>query len=330
VSPRSVLAIAPLRISFLGGGTDIQSFYKQKPGAVISAAIDKYVYVHVKQHDPLFQERYRISYSEVEHCQSRDEIKNDIVRASLELLKLDVPLQISTSADLPANSGLGSSSSFAVALLLALHGIKGERVGSAQLAEEACKVEIDILKSPIGKQDQYAAAFGGINLFEFLENDSVRIEPIPTLKKPAGALIESAVMIWTQQARSANTVLKDQESRIVDNFNNLNQLLGLVTDFRNELLHESADLSKLGNLIDEGWAAKVKLSPMISTTEIQEILDHMRLLGSKGAKLLGAGGGGFVFSMHENPRETIKQILKRWPAFQPSLDHEGARIVSYS
>jgi D-glycero-alpha-D-manno-heptose-7-phosphate kinase len=164
---QSVLSVAPLRISFLGGGTDIPTFYTRSKGCVVSAAINKYVYVHIKRHDPLFQERYRISYSEVEHTNSRNSIKNAIVKGCLELLDIDEPIQISTSADLPANSGLGSSSSFAVALLNALHALKNENASAVQLAEEASTVEIELLGSPIGKQDQYAAAFGGLNLFEF-------------------------------------------------------------------------------------------------------------------------------------------------------------------
>jgi D-glycero-alpha-D-manno-heptose-7-phosphate kinase len=164
---QSCLTIAPLRVSFVGGGSDFPNYYLKNGGAVVSTAISKYVYVHVKRHDPLFQERYRISYSEVEHTQSRESIKNRIVKSSLELLEIDEPLQISTSADLPAASGLGSSSSFAVALLLALHSLKGESVSPLQLSEEACNVEIEMLKSPIGKQDQYASAFGGMNFIEF-------------------------------------------------------------------------------------------------------------------------------------------------------------------
>ena len=164
---QSVLSMAPLRISFLGGGTDISTYFTKSKGCVVSAAINKYVYVHIKRHDPLFQERYRISYSEVEHTNSRDLIKNSIVKGCLELLKIDEPIQISTSADLPANSGLGSSSSFTVGLLNALYAHKEKHCSAAKLAKEACEIEIDILKEPIGKQDQYAAAYGGFNFIKF-------------------------------------------------------------------------------------------------------------------------------------------------------------------
>jgi D-glycero-alpha-D-manno-heptose-7-phosphate kinase len=179
---QSVLTLAPLRVSLVGGGTDFESYYSKLGGMVVSAAINKYVYVHIKRHSSLFQEKYRISYSSTEHCQTRDEIKNLIVRSSLELLGIDEPLQISISADLPSNSGLGSSSSFAVALLLGLHTLKGEQVSAGQIAREACEVEINFMRSPIGKQDQYASSFGGFNCFEFLEDNTVKIQPLDVSK----------------------------------------------------------------------------------------------------------------------------------------------------
>lgn len=329
MSAVSVLSCAPLRISFLGGGTDFASFYKKNGGAVVAAAIDKYVYVHIKKHDPLFQERYRVSYSEVEHCQTRSEIKNDIVRASLELLEMDTPLQISTSADLPANSGLGSSSSFTVALLLGLHTLKGEFVGAAQLAEEACKVEIEILKSPIGKQDQYAAAFGGLNLFEFKSNDSISIEPLSTKYPKVKALFSNLTLVWTQQSRAANSVLSDQESRALVNENLLIELKKLAIDFRNELKTETQELERVGLLIKKGWDIKKRLSPLIENDLVASLIEEVSAMsGSLGAKLLGAGGGGFVLSVNETPSNEMSQNESKWPTFSPNLDHQGARILA--
>ena len=171
-----IIARSPLRISLGGGGTDLASYYRDHGGYVLAGAINKYVYVHIKKHDPLFQELFRISYSQVEHTESRNQIKNGIVKSCLELLEIDEPLQISTSADLPASSGLGSSSTFATALLQGLHSLNGRKVSAKQLAEEASHVEIEMLKEPIGKQDQYAAAFGGLNYCEFNANEKVKIE----------------------------------------------------------------------------------------------------------------------------------------------------------
>jgi len=326
---KSVLTCSPLRVSLVGGGTDFASYYAQKTGAVISASIDQYVYVHIKNHNPLFEEKYRISYSEIEHCQARDEIKNGIVRASLELLNIDMPLHISTSSDLPANSGLGSSSSFAVALLLGLHEIRGEKVGAAQLAEEACQVEIDLLGSPIGKQDQYAAAFGGLNLYEFQRDHSVRIEPISTLHPIVKKLFDNIFLIWTEKSRDANKVLRDQDKRATDNSNHLDQLKSLVYELKDEICGRSSSLEKIGRIVSMGWDIKKELSPMISTPEVSEMflkIEEHKILGSK---LLGAGAGGFILVIKRDSDLNLQKVLLRdWATVSPRLDHRGARVLS--
>ena len=325
---QSVLSMAPLRVSFLGGGSDIPNFYEKHNGAVVSAAINKYVYVHIKRHDPLFQERYRISYSEVEHTQNRDEIKNAIVRSCLELLGIDEPLQISTSADLPANSGLGSSSSFAVALLLGLHAIRGEEVSPVQVAEEACRVEIEKLKSPIGKQDQYAAAFGGLNYFEFSSNGTVKIEPIYLSSIDTGRLLERSILIWTGQTRKAEVILGDQALRADENMDQLIAMTELARAFKNELLKPNLNWSELGSLISQGWTLKKSLSTKISTPEAQKIISKLDDMNCYGYKLLGAGGGGFIFSLMEDLLISTIENLDGWRTFRPELDQLGARIVS--
>jgi D-glycero-alpha-D-manno-heptose-7-phosphate kinase len=328
VNFQSVLSLAPLRVSFLGGGSDIPNFYEKHTGAVVSAAINKYVYVHIKRHDPLFQERYRISYSEIEHTQNRAEIKNSIVRSCLELLEIDEPLQISTSADLPANSGLGSSSSFAVALLLGLHAIRGEEVSPVQVAEEACRVEIEILKSPIGKQDQYAAAFGGLNYFEFKANGTVKIEPIYLSNIDTGRLLERSILIWTGQTRKADAILSDQALRASKNLDQLIAITELAAIFKNELLKPNLNWSELGSLISQGWTLKKSFSTKITTPEVQEITSKLDKINCYGYKLLGAGGGGFIFSLMEESKISTVEDLEGWRTFRPELDQLGARIVS--
>ena len=276
---QSVLTMAPLRISFIGGGTDVNYFYKNSPGKVISAAINKYVYVHIKNHDPLFQERYRISYSEVEHTQSRAEIKNLIIKSCLELLNMDEPLQISTSSDLPASSGLGSSSSFTVALLLALHQIEGRSVSPVQIAEEAAHVEISMLNSPIGKQDQYAAAFGGLNNYHSKELNLINL------------------------------------TKLVDKFK-------LILSYMDE------NLIELGEIITDGWELKEKLSNLISTAQVKEIINEVKLQNCLGYKLLGAGGGGFVYALFDDLSEKYINKFPNRRSFIPRLDNGGARVVS--
>ena len=325
---QSVLTLAPLRISFIGGGTDINYFCRNSPGKVISAAINKYVYVHIKNHDPLFQERYRISYSEVEHTQSRSEIKNQIIKSCLELLNMDEPLQISTSADLPTNSGLGSSSSFTVALLLGLHQIVGNGVSQAQLAEEAAYVEIEMLKSPIGKQDQYAAAFGGLNYYEFQADDSVKIQPLLTPKSQSKNLLENSVLIWTSESRSATKVLIDQEKNYAINKISLEHLTVLVDELKSKLLENTSNLSEIGEIIRFGWELKERLSDLISTPKTKEIIKELIDNNCLGYKLLGAGGGGFVYALFSDSGEKYITNFPNRRCFIPKLDNLGVRVVS--
>jgi D-glycero-alpha-D-manno-heptose-7-phosphate kinase len=325
---QSALTVAPLRVSFVGGGSDIATFYSKHPGAVVSAAINKYVYVHVKRHDPLFQERYRISYSTIEHCQSRNEIQNEIVRSCLELLNLDEPLQINTSADLPSNSGLGSSSSFAVALLLALHTLMGENVGPAQLAEEAYAVEYKLLKSPVGKQDHYAAAFGGLNKFVFNPDESVEISPLYVGHEELGRLLDNVILIWTGDSRSANKILQNQAARAEENFTNLKILTSQAEKFSKLLLEKKLNLEEIGSQIKDAWQVKLELSPLIITPRIQEIIDEVLPFEPYGYKLLGAGGGGFVLALINSNQLTNLLKNVRFPAFQPKLDHAGARVIT--
>jgi len=195
--PAFVLTRTPLRVSFAGGGTDLAAFYDVQHGSVISTAINKYIFVTVKRHGDVFNEAIRLNYSKSEQVQQIDEIENNIARECLKFLEIDPPIYISTVGDLPASTGLGGSSSFAVGLLNALHAYRGERVSASQLAEEASHIEIEVLKEPIGKQDQYAAAFGGLNLFCFKAGGDVTVEPVRLLNGTLKSLFDRILMFWT-------------------------------------------------------------------------------------------------------------------------------------
>lgn len=327
----SALAVAPLRVSFVGGGSDIPNFFQHDEGAVISCAISKYVFVHVKIHDDSFGERYRISYSQVEHVQEISEIKNEIVRRCLEFMNIDFPVQISTLSDLPAGTGLGSSSSFTAALLLALHELKGERPTKYQLAEEACHVEISLLKHPIGKQDQYAAAYGGINLFRFRSDGRVLVEPICIASKELEEFLARCRLYWTSTERSAVKVLKDQASRATANHKNLEKMVGFAHEFKKQLECSSVNWREISSLIDKTWILKRELSPLISSSDIQEMITTIKSEGDYGIKLLGAGGGGFVLAFNgEESYKVPSNILSKTlsSSFVPAIDHLGARIIS--
>lgn len=325
---QSVLTLAPLRISFLGGGTDLPDFYNLHTGKVVSAAINKYVYVHVKRHDPLFQEKYRVSYSQIEYANNRHQIQNGIARSCLELLGIDEPLQISTSADIPASSGLGSSSSFAVALLLGLHELLGESPSAAQLAEEAAHVEIKMLKAPIGKQDQYSAAFGGLNQYIFEKNERVTIKPLPLSDEIVKRFFGNSLLIWTEETRSASAVLKNQQENKDYNLKGQLELTLLVDKFTEVLLAKQPDLSQLGSLIKQGWNIKKNFSTLISTPQSEKIFSLLESTYSLGYKLLGAGGGGFVYSIFGQESLKILPQFSEWKTFVPSLDNAGARVAS--
>lgn len=327
----SVLAVAPLRISFVGGGTDIANFYSSNEGAVVSCAIRKYVFVHVKIHDGSFGERYRISYSQVEHVREIAHIRNDIVRSCLEFLDVKDPVQISTLSDLPTGTGMGSSSSFTTALLLALHKLKGEHPTKHQLAEEACHVEITMLKHPIGKQDQYAAAFGGLNLFRFRSDGRVSVEPISISEKQLGELLQRCRLFWTGVERSASKILEDQSHRIDANLNRLVTMASLAHEFKESLEKREQNWGELANLISKSFSLKKELSPLILTAKIQELINSLEFGAETSVKVLGAGGGGFILHFDGNQERlisTIPETLRSTTSFLPTIDYDGARIIS--
>lgn len=299
----------PLRISFNGGGTDLPSFFEHEDGLVVSTTINKYIYVTVKRLNPVYKEQYRLNYSTTESVASIDEISNDIARECLRLVTVEGPLYIGTFADLPANSGLGSSSSFAVGLLKALHLMRGEQVSNGQLAEEAAHVEIDMLGHPIGKQDQYAAVFGGLNGIEFRTDGSVSIEPLTMKSELLNRLFEQTRLYWTGITRSSAEVLNEQNSRSSENRAALQEMRQQAVSLRSQLL-EGLNPSAFGALLDANWQAKRKLASGISNKEIDRLYDQAIKAGAYGGKLCGAGGGGFLmFLVPPGGADAVRQAL---------------------
>ena len=328
--PRAVTTITPQRISFVGGGTDLPSFYKEHEGGVISSAIDQYVYVTVKQHSTLFQEEYRLSYSKTEHANRLDDIENSIARECLRLVNVESPLYIATAADLPASSGLGSSSSFAVGLLHALHLLKGERVSPGQLAEEACEVEINILRNPIGKQDQYAAAFGGLNHIVFKKNGRVEIDHLVLQDNLIDRIFENSLLVWSGIQRDASSVLSKQNKKLGGQVDRYRSLIQDGHDCKELFLNPPQDfLRYFGGLLDRTWATKKSLEDSISSSAIDDIHKQIRSLGGYGGKLSGAGGGGFFFEIV--PQELHGAILDLYgPSKVLKVAYEplGSRLLS--
>lgn len=291
----SIIAIvivvrAPLRISFAGGGTDFPDFYRRSPGRVISTAIDKYVYVVVNRTPLVNKVSARYSVSEtVDHPR---ELRHTRVKAALLDVGIDKGIEIASFASLPAKTGLGSSSSFSVALLMALHAFQGKKIWKGELAEEASRLEIELLGEPIGKQDQYAAAFGGCNALQFNPDGSVDVRPVLLDYKKRAALEKHIVVFFTEITRPASSVLAQQKANIDKKFETLREMASAVPEFEQRLL--AGDFRGLGEMLHDGWQRKKTLAPNVSNAVLDALYDAGVRAGSWGGKIIGAGAGGCI------------------------------------
>jgi D-glycero-alpha-D-manno-heptose-7-phosphate kinase len=327
-SPRLVITRTPMRVSFSGGGTDLATFYEHGYGAVFSTAINKYIYVTVKQHGEVFDKRIRLNYSKSEQVQSIDEIENNIARECLRLLEVDTPIYISTVGDLPACTGLGSSSCFAVGLLNALHAFRGDRVSAGQLAEEACHIEIDVLKEPIGKQDQYAAAFGGLNYFRFRPGGGVTVEPQRLSNHALKKIFCSLMLFWTGIFRDSGDVLSEQKAKTLQKMDSLVAMREQALELQRVVGSGHCDIEAFGAILDRGWQLKQGLANSISSNQINGWYQRAREAGAYGGKICGAGGGGFLLfvvpSTHQN---AVKEALPELTEVPIGPEVHGSQIL---
>jgi len=322
-----VVTRTPLRISFAGGGTDLAAFYESAEGAVLSTAIDRYVYVTLKRHDALFEAPIRLNYSETEQVTRVSEIRNRIARACFEFLGVEPPIYMSTVADMPAASGLGSSSAFCVGLLHALHAWRGEQASAGQLAEEAAHVEIDLLGRPIGKQDHYAAAFGGFNCFRFSASGGVAVQPQQFSGDGLSRLFHHLMLFWTGMTRDAGDVLDEQRAATSRHSAELveirNQALALQQQLGNGFRIE-----EVGRTLDQGWQLKRKLASTISNSKIDHWYRRALEAGAWGGKLCGAGGGGFfLFLAPPERQQAVRQELAEMREIRPGYEPRGSRLL---
>jgi D-glycero-alpha-D-manno-heptose-7-phosphate kinase len=323
-----VVTRTPLRVSFAGGGTDLAEFYEHDYGAVFSTAVDKYIYVTVKRHSNLFYEPIRVNYSKSEQVNRVDEIENNIARECLRFLDIDPPIYISTVGDLPASTGLGGSSSFAVGLLNALHAFRGERVSPGRLAEEASYIEIDVLKEPIGKQDQYAAAFGGLNYFCFKPGGGVTVEAHRLTDNGLRCLFDSMLMFWTGHQRDSSGVLTEQRANTPVKTDSLVKMRGHAKELHALTSSGDVDVAEFGRIMHENWRLKRQLASRITTHEIDEWYRAALESGAEGGKLCGAGGGGFLlFIVPPERQEVVRRALGK--LLEVSIGHEvdGSRVM---
>jgi D-glycero-alpha-D-manno-heptose-7-phosphate kinase len=328
-APRLIVTRTPLRISLAGGGTDLPAFYEREYGAVFSAAIDNYIYVTVKRHSPLFNEPIRLNYSKSEEVHEVDELENEIARECLRFMEIEPPIYISTVGDHPASTGLGSSSAFAVGLLNALHAFRGERVTAGQLAEEASYVEMDMLGQPIGKQDQYAAAFGGLNFFVFKPGGAVTVEPQRMAKGALRELFDSMLLFWTGHQRDAGTILTEQQENTALKMDSLLSMRGHAHRLQ-QLLHAAGavDVMEVGRILDETWQLKRGLASSITTDQIDAWYRRARDAGAAGGKLCGAGGGGcMLFVVPPDRQNQVRAALSDLTEVAVSHEVHGSQVI---
>jgi D-glycero-alpha-D-manno-heptose-7-phosphate kinase len=326
--PGLIVTRTPLRISFAGGGTDLPEFSEQAYGAVFSTAIDKYIYVTVKRHGELFLEPIRVNYSKTEQVNKVDEIENDIVRECLRFLEIDPPIYISTVADLPASTGLGGSSAFAVGLLNALHAYRGERVSAGQLADEASHIEIDVLKQPIGKQDQYAAAFGGWNLFCFNPGGGVTVEPQRVSNRVQDALFNHVLFFFTGLRRDASLVLTEQKANMPRKMDVLVKMREHAYQLQALTLNGNFDPVRFGRVLHESWELKRQLASSISTSQIDTWYQQALDAGAEGGKICGAGGGGFLLLIAKpEHHDSIRGVLSDMTEVPVRDEVHGSQVL---
>ena len=321
-----IVSKTPLRMSFVGGGSDLPAYYNYDEGAVLSTTIDKYMYIIVNSK---FDGNIRLSYSITEDVDNVDKIIHPIVRNTLKMLEMPGGIEIASMADIPSKgSGLGSSSSYTVGLLNALYAYKKNYINREDLGKLACHVEIDLCKEPIGKQDQYIAAFGGLNLIRFYSDESVSVEPVICKPEIVDKLQESILIFYTGRTRSASTLLRKQSKSMDNSLKRtlIKEMVKLAFDLKYIL--ENEDLDSVGELLDKNWRLKSQLVSGISDIQIDDWYQRGIKAGAKGGKLLGAGYGGFLmfFVPLEKQTNVIKALsdLKTIPF---SFDNSGSEIA---
>lgn len=321
-----IITKTPLRISFTGGGSDLRAYYQHGAGAVVSTAIDKYVYVILHKR---FDDLIRVGYSKAELVEQIDQVEHDIIREALRLTGVDRGVEILYFADIQigkAGTGLGSSSSLAVGILNALHTYRGETVTPEQLAEEACQIEITTLGRPIGKQDQYIAAHGGCNFMQFHPDESVTVEPLSLSPEVQGALNQNLLLFYTGLATGSSEVLGQQQERTPINRDFLDRMVSLAHETKTTLVNKQHQ--RLGELLHQNWLHKKQLADKISNNHIDEHYDKARQAGASGGKIVGSGGGGFLLLYVEPERcDQVREALAYLRELSFTLEGEGSKLI---
>jgi D-glycero-alpha-D-manno-heptose-7-phosphate kinase len=319
-----IIVQTPLRLSLMGGGTDFPAFFRAEGGCVLSAAIDKYIFVIVKER---FDDLIRVGYTRTEMVATAGEVQHELVREALRLTGITRGIEIATMADIPsAGSGLGSSSTVTVGLLKALYQYLGVSAGAEQLAREACHIEIEVLGKPIGVQDQYIAAYGGLRFITFERDGAVRVEPVALDAGGQARLGEHLLLFYTGVAREASAVLAEQQANIAARGDELRALRDLAGAARAHV--EAGDFDALGALLHESWQLKKRLASKVSNGAIDALYERARAAGALGGKITGAGGGGFLLiCCRPERRAAVRAALAGLRELPVRLERDGSKVI---
>lgn len=319
-----IISRTPLRISFAGGGSDLAAFYKLHPGAVTSTAIDKYIYITINKR---FDDTIRVGYSRTEIVNHVDELQHGLVREAMKLTGIEKGIEITSIADIPSRgTGLGSSSCVTVGLLNGLYAYQGIMKSRNTLAKEACKIEIEILGEPIGKQDQFIAAYGGIQHIQFNPDETVYVDPVICTPKAKQELGRHMILFYTGITRKASKILTKQIKNTKKKAENLKKMVKLSEDVR-DYIHDE-DFEGVGNCLHQGWLLKKDLATSISNPIINKYYEQAKKAGAWGGKILGAGGGGFLMIFCEPKKQVnVKSALKELKWLSIKLEPQGSKII---
>ncbi len=326
-----IISKTPFRISFFGGGTDYPAWFKEHGGQVLVTAIDKYCYISCRVLPPFFEHKHRIVYSKIENAKDIDDIGHPAVRAVLQTFNVEHGLEIHHDGDLPARSGLGSSSAFTVGLINAMHALRGEYRSSSQLAEEAIHIEQTVLRENVGVQDQISTAFGGFNRIKL--NPNGKYEIIPCILPPdrLHTLQNHLMLFFTGVSRFSSEIVKGQLENLKNRKAELHAISQMVEEALNILLSSKMQLEEFGLLLGEAWERKRQLSDSVSNAMLDEIYNSARSAGAIGGKLLGAGGGGFfLFVVSPERQNEVRQKLAKLTEVPFGFEAEGTKIVLYN
>ncbi len=324
-----IITRTPFRVTLGGGGTDLPSYYEKYGGFIFSAGIDKYMFITVNR--PLEDDLIRLKYSKTESVERVDQLEHGIAREALRMMGIDKKIEISSVADISAGTGLGSSSCYAVGVLNALHTLRRDYVSLAQIAEEDFKLENQILKRPIGKQDPYLAAFGGLTVLDIAKDGAVKVRKASVSEGTASDLNHNLLLFFTGVTRSADIILKEQSSSVKEEKKDVVDSMNYIKELGYEILEavESDNISEVGRLFDAHWQHKKKISSKMSNPQFDKIYADAKASGALGGKISGAGGGGFFTFYVENNHAQFRESMKKWglKEMRYNFDHEGSKVL---